>query len=182
MLGDIVGPAVAGLRMRGARARALAAATGARVAAEEPPPGVAVGDGIVVLDRVHRFGGGIARLAAADARRRADDAVAAARRDRRRRRCPGSEPTPASRGAAAMLAPMRELGRRHRRRRPRGGRAGDAATALDALARASGCCARTGAARTACATWWPQVETWLAGAVAGLRLRGPVVRRAGRCW
>src|SRR6185436_4786980 len=43
VLGDVVGPAVAGLRMRAAARAALAAATGKPVAAEEPPPDVAVG-------------------------------------------------------------------------------------------------------------------------------------------
>ena len=70
VLGDIVGPAGERLIMdANARAR-LAQATREPVAAEDPPPGVTVGDGIVVLDRVHRFGGGIALLAARDPPRR----------------------------------------------------------------------------------------------------------------
>ena len=65
VLGDIVGPAVEGLRMRTSTRRQLATATGNRVTAVEPPTGVTVGDGIVVLDRVHRFGAGIGSLASA---------------------------------------------------------------------------------------------------------------------
>jgi exodeoxyribonuclease V alpha subunit len=65
VLGDIVGPAADQLLI-GATARAqFAQATGQDVQAEDPPAGVTVGDGIVVLDRVHRFGGGIAKLASA---------------------------------------------------------------------------------------------------------------------
>ena len=90
VLGDVVGPAVAGLRMRAPARAALAAATGEPVAAEEPPPGVAVGDGIVVLDRVHRYGGDIARLAAADPRRRCRRRGRPARRDTPTTRCSGS--------------------------------------------------------------------------------------------
>jgi exodeoxyribonuclease V alpha subunit len=74
VLGDIVGPAGEPLLI-GAEARVgLEQATGHLIAAEEPRPGVSIGDGIVVLDRVHRFGGGIAKLAGA-VRRGDPDAV-----------------------------------------------------------------------------------------------------------
>ena len=79
VLGDIVGPAEGRLRMRPAARRALAAATGAPVDAAEAPERVSVGDGIVVLDRVHRFGGGIAAVAAAIRVGDPDAAVAALR-------------------------------------------------------------------------------------------------------
>jgi len=65
VLGDIVGPATEKLRIGAASRAALADATGHTVAAEDPPPGSSFGDGIVVLDQVHRFGKGIARLAEA---------------------------------------------------------------------------------------------------------------------
>ena len=65
VLGDVVGPASAG-PLLGAEARdALSAAVGGPVDCETRPHGAVVGDGIVVLDRVHRFKGGIAELAAA---------------------------------------------------------------------------------------------------------------------
>jgi exodeoxyribonuclease V alpha subunit len=65
VLGDIVGPASERLLIgRAARAR-LARVTGADVAAGDPPSGAAVADGVVVLDRVHRFGAGIAAVAEA---------------------------------------------------------------------------------------------------------------------
>jgi exodeoxyribonuclease V alpha subunit len=47
---------------RPTRAR-LAEATGDEIAANDPPGEARIGDGIVVLNRVHRFGRGIARLA-----------------------------------------------------------------------------------------------------------------------
>jgi exodeoxyribonuclease V alpha subunit len=63
VLGDIVGPAATKLRI-GTRARTqLEQTIDGRVDASQPPAGVTIGDGIIVLDRVHRFGGGIAQLA-----------------------------------------------------------------------------------------------------------------------
>ena len=63
VLGDIVGPAAARLRISRAGRERLAAATGDEIPAEEPPAGVTIGDGIIVLDRVYRYGSGIARFA-----------------------------------------------------------------------------------------------------------------------
>ena len=77
VLADIVGPTPAGLRMTPAARGRLRAATGHDVPAQAPPAGVTVGDGIVALDRVHRFGGGIARVAEAIRRGDGDAAVAA---------------------------------------------------------------------------------------------------------
>jgi exodeoxyribonuclease V alpha subunit len=65
VLGDIVGPAATKLLI-GTQARTqLEQATDAHVDASQPPTGVTIGDGIILLDRVHRFGGGIADLASA---------------------------------------------------------------------------------------------------------------------
>ncbi|HET7486689.1 MAG TPA: exodeoxyribonuclease V subunit alpha [Acidimicrobiales bacterium] len=75
VLGDVVGPAASGLRMRPAARAALAAAAGGEVRAADAPPGVVVGDGIVVLRRVHRYGGRLAHLAEAVHRADADGAV-----------------------------------------------------------------------------------------------------------
>ncbi|MGZ4321107.1 MAG: exodeoxyribonuclease V subunit alpha [Solirubrobacteraceae bacterium] len=63
VLGDIVGPAAERMVIGTSARRSLEAACGVSVDAAEPPAGVTIGDGIVVLDREHRFGGGIARLA-----------------------------------------------------------------------------------------------------------------------
>jgi len=63
VLGDIVGPAAERMVIGASARRSLEAASGSSVDAAEPEPGVTIGDGIVVLDRGHRFGGGIAALA-----------------------------------------------------------------------------------------------------------------------
>ncbi len=65
VLGDLVGPAASGLIMRPEAVADLEAAVGGSVQAAAPPEGVGIGDGIVVLERVHRFGGGIAKIATA---------------------------------------------------------------------------------------------------------------------
>ncbi|MGH9094633.1 MAG: exodeoxyribonuclease V subunit alpha, partial [Acidimicrobiales bacterium] len=75
VLGDIVGPVETGLRMTGAARARLARLTGQPVPAIDPPAGTSVGDGIVVLRHVHRFGGGIAALADAVRAGDADTAV-----------------------------------------------------------------------------------------------------------
>ena len=72
VLGDIVGPAAERMVIGASARRSLEAACGVSVDAAEPAPGVTIGDGIVVLDRVHRFGGGIAALASAVRRGDAD--------------------------------------------------------------------------------------------------------------
>ena len=71
VLGDIVGPAADRLLIGGAARSRRADILGQPVAGEDPPTGVSIGDGIVVLDRPHRFGVGIAKLA--EAIRRGDD-------------------------------------------------------------------------------------------------------------
>jgi exodeoxyribonuclease V alpha subunit len=76
VLGDIVGPAAEGLRVSAPMRARLAEVTGSLVDAGDPPPGAAIADGIVTLDRVHRFGEGIATLARA-IRRGDDDATIA---------------------------------------------------------------------------------------------------------
>jgi exodeoxyribonuclease V alpha subunit len=75
VLGDIVGPATDKLFIAADAREELEQATGQEVTAEDPPEAVTVGDGIVVLDRVHRFGGGIAELASAIRRGDADAAL-----------------------------------------------------------------------------------------------------------
>ncbi|MDQ2728980.1 MAG: exodeoxyribonuclease V subunit alpha, partial [Actinomycetota bacterium] len=65
VLADIVGPVTSGLVMGPASRSVLTAVTGHVVDAEEAPPGVSIGNGIVVLRRVHRFGAVIAALAEA---------------------------------------------------------------------------------------------------------------------
>ncbi len=65
VLGDIVGPAAEQLRIDERSRGRLAAATGDEVRATDPPTGVTIGNGIIVLRRGHRFAGAIAELAEA---------------------------------------------------------------------------------------------------------------------
>jgi exodeoxyribonuclease V alpha subunit len=81
VLADVVGAAARGLRMTTTGREAAEAVTGGPVAADEAPPGATIGDGIVVLRRVHRFGGGIGEVASAIQRGDADATVAALRAD-----------------------------------------------------------------------------------------------------
>ena len=170
VLGDVVGPAVTGLRMRAPARAALAAAAGEPVAAEEPPPGVAVGDGIVVLDRVHRYGGDIARLAAAVRAGDADDAVALL--DATPDNAVLWLPYDAASAAPGDLAPLRELAVATGAAIRAAAARGDAATALDALRRFRLLCAHRRGPHGA-RTWMAQVETWLAGAVPDFASEGP---------
>jgi exodeoxyribonuclease V alpha subunit len=80
VLGDIVGPAVDRPVMSEPARGAAAAATGQPAAAgQDVAGGHDVGDAIVVLRRVHRYGGGIADLAAAVRKGDGDATVAALR-------------------------------------------------------------------------------------------------------
>jgi exodeoxyribonuclease V alpha subunit len=65
VLGDIVGPAAQGLQLHPSARRQLQHVVGAPVLADDPGPAASVADGIVVLRRVHRFGGAIAATAEA---------------------------------------------------------------------------------------------------------------------
>ncbi|MDQ6778994.1 MAG: exodeoxyribonuclease V subunit alpha [Actinomycetota bacterium] len=175
VLRDIVGPAADGLRMSASMRAALTTAVGSEVMGLEPPAGVTFGDGIVVLERVHRFGEGIA--AVADAIRRGDgEGVVEALRS-----APDSEVTwiaadSAGGGGGGLGAPdpdaQAALGP------VRGGavgaaqsvilsaRDGDAAAALRALSAFRVLCAHRrgphGVAR-----WTEQIERWLAAEVDG---------------
>jgi exodeoxyribonuclease V alpha subunit len=162
VLGDIVGPAAAHPRMSPAVRAAVEQATGSTVEGTAPASDVPVGDGTVVLRTVHRFGGGIERLADAIHAGDADAAIAAL----------GAETitwidTDAGDPASLdLLAPVRD---------------GAVATGLAVIEAAeSGDAARAirelGAFRVLCAhrrgphgvaTWMPRIETWLAGELPG---------------
>ena len=164
VLGDIVGPAADTLRMsEGTRSR-LSSVVGHDVAAEDPPEGVVLGDGIVVLDRVRRYGGGIAAVAEAIRRGDADATIAALEA--------GAEDVQwiaedvAAPGDPAALNVVREGAVQAGRAVNEAARAGDARAALEAQ----------GGFRILCAhrrgdhgvsTWNTRVEGWLAAAVEG---------------
>jgi exodeoxyribonuclease V alpha subunit len=76
VLGDIVGPAAAGISMQPAARQQLAEVVGRQIPVGEGRPAAGVGDGIVVLRSVHRHGGAIAALARAIRHDDADEAMA----------------------------------------------------------------------------------------------------------
>ena len=164
VLGDIVGPAATGPRMRAPARRALEQATGRCVAAAQAPAGVSAGDGIVVLDRSHRFGAAIAALA--DAVRRGDgDATVAALRA-------GASDVSwieadLGEGAAPdTLEPLRAGAAAAARAVTRAAAAGDAAGALDAIGSFRLLCAHRRGPHGA-STWRARIEGWLAEELEG---------------
>jgi len=156
VLGDVVGPASDRLLMRAeARAR-LAEATGHAVAADDPAAaGTTIGDGIVVLDRIHRFGTGIAHLS--EAIRIGDaDAVLGVLSD-----APEgvtwipSEDAPDSVRAGAVTAARTVV---------EAARAGNARAAIEALGAFRVLCAHRRGPQGV-ATWTAQIESWLAAEI-----------------
>jgi exodeoxyribonuclease V alpha subunit len=159
VLGDIVGPTTESLRIGTATRARLSAAVGHDVAAGEPPPGAAVADGIVILDRVHRYGGAIADVA--DAIRRGDadeviDALGSAGADEAQ----WVRTDPDDTGSWAAVGTLRTELASFAKPVIEAARSGDAAAALEAL----------GAFRLLCAhrrgphgvTWWTErIESWL---------------------
>jgi exodeoxyribonuclease V alpha subunit len=167
VLRDIVGPAGEGPRMTTSMRKTLSTAVGAEVPGTEPGSGVTFGDGIVVLERVHRFGEGIASIAEAIRRGDGDGATAALSN------APPQEVTwlaldvadaeldlddhlePVRTGAlAAGRAVVEAAGR------------GDAAAALTALGTFRLLCAHRRGPHGV-ATWTAQIERWLASELDG---------------
>jgi len=169
VLGDVVGPAGTGLRMRKPAREMLAAAVGQPVPATDPPGDSPIGDGIVVLRRVHRYEGSIGVLAEAIQTGDGDAAIgllAAGETDV----CwipidPGGDRADTAESLGVLRAAAAESGQRL----VEAARAGLAGEALEAL----------GAFRLLCAhrrgpegvsTWMTVVERWLASAVPGLAI------------
>jgi exodeoxyribonuclease V alpha subunit len=75
VLGDIVGPVTQSLLISAESRARLAVAVGHEFVAQDPPPDAPVADGIVILDRVHRYGGAIADVAEAIRRGDADEVL-----------------------------------------------------------------------------------------------------------
>jgi exodeoxyribonuclease V alpha subunit len=166
VLGDIVGPATEGLRMSASARRRLAAVMGGDARGGDSVAG-AVGDGVVVLDRIHRFGGTIAALAAAVRRGDAEAALDVLR----------SAPEavtwlPEDAATAAPPAAVRD----------RAVAAARAVTAAAAAGQAREALAALGAFRLLCAhrrgpygvaAWTAHIERWLAAEIAGFDPSGP---------
>ena len=170
VLGDIVGPAAAGLLMGETARRRLSGATGQQVPASEPPAGAGtgIGDGIVVLRHVHRFGGGIAALAEAVRKGDAEAAV-----DLLRGAGEDLMWVPGDIAGAGANGPdaVRQAAVQAATSVIEAARAGRARSAIDAL----------GAFRVLCAhrhgpygvaTWMERVERWLSVGIEGFAGQG----------
>ena len=169
VLGDIVGPATETLRMSSETRAAVSEASGVSVDATDPPAGVSVGDGIVVLRRIHRFGGGIQRLAEAIRIGDADGAISALT----------DEPEDilwipvdaADPLALDDLQPICDGAVATGRAVIEAARLGDAATALERLGTFRVLCAHRRGPHGV-ATWMPRIESWLAAEVPGFASEG----------
>ncbi|MBW3547518.1 MAG: exodeoxyribonuclease V subunit alpha [Actinobacteria bacterium] len=169
VLGDVVGPAADGLLMRPPARQALAEASGHQVRAEEPPAGTAIGDGIVVLRHVHRFGGGIAQLAEAVRRGDAGAVVDVLGGD-----TGDVHWIPADVGetpTTAALRPVRAAAVDAGRRVTEAARAGEARAAIEALAGFRLLCAHRRGPHGV-STWMGRVESWLAAEIDGFAAGG----------
>lgn len=169
VLGDVVGPAADGPRLTTQARSALEAAVGRPVVTGAPGPAGGVGDGIVVLDRTHRFGGAIAELATAIRSADGDAVVDVLRAGTDDVTWLDLDPAAAD---AAALAPVRLAAVAAGRTVLAAARAGDASAALAALGAFRVLCAHRrgphGAAR-----WLAAVEAWLAAADPGFDPRAP---------
>jgi exodeoxyribonuclease V alpha subunit len=162
VLGDLVGPAADRLLIGEPARSRLAAAARQKVPGQEPRAGVTIGDGIVVLRKVHRFSGAIAELAEAVRAGDADASIAVLRAGHEDVRWLDVDVAePAARDA---LGPVREAAVAAGRRIVEAARAGNAAAALAALGSFRLLCAhRRG--RYGVATWNTVVEGWLVGEI-----------------
>jgi exodeoxyribonuclease V alpha subunit len=169
VLGDVVGPAADGLRMRIPARESLGSVSGVDIAADAPPPGSVVGDGVIVLRQVHRYGGAIAQLAEAIRQGNADQAIdilTAGGDDLTWLPTDVADP-----GALPELTPIRTAAVTAGQSLVAAAHAGDARTALDALGTFRLLCAhRRGPYGVA--TWMAHVEHWLSAAVDGFAANG----------
>ncbi len=164
VLGDIVGPAAQVFCMGdGARAQ-LAAVCAQEVPAADAGPRSAIGDGIVVLRRVHRYGGAIAELAGAIQHGDADAAMAVlGAGDSNVQWIPSDAAAPSSLQA---LGDVRALAVDCGRAVLEAAKVGDAERAIAALGRFRLLCAhRRGPEGVA--TWMGHVQNWLRAEVEG---------------
>jgi exodeoxyribonuclease V alpha subunit len=142
----------------------VARATGHDVTADDPPPGAAIGDGVVVLDRVHRFGEGIAALA--DAIGRGDaNAVVAVLED-----APEGvswlRVDPAEPASENALAPIRDRAVAAATAVMDAARSGAARASIDALAGFRLLCAHRRGPQGV-ASWNSRIESWLGAGADG---------------
>ena len=162
VLGDIVGPAAVAPRVGQAAAGRIQEATGAQLEPVNDTAG-GVGDGIVVLERVHRFGGAIAELATA-IRAGDEDGVI----DLLKRRPPkGVEWIETDLSTESDVTAVRDGALGAADAVIGAARNGDAATALRALGSYRILCAHRRGPHGV-ASWTARIEGWLTDVVEGL--------------
>jgi exodeoxyribonuclease V alpha subunit len=162
VLGDIVGPASKGPCMEESARVELATVTGQRVPEGEGTE-AAVGDGIVVLHKVHRYGKAIAALAEAIQRGDADAAIRVLHKGGSNVEWIATDGGPVASGdVRAVRAAAVESGRTV----IESARSGDAASAIAALGRFRLLCAHRHGPEGV-ATWMQHVEDWLRAEVEG---------------
>jgi exodeoxyribonuclease V alpha subunit len=159
VLGDIVGPVNDALRISPSTRAHLATAVGYEVVARDPPLNAAVADGIVILDRVHRYGGAIADIA--DAIRRGDaDGVIKALKTAPPEEARWIETDPDDTESTAAASTLRTEVAKFAEPVIEAARAGDAAAALRALGTFRLLCAHRRGPHGV--TWWTErIEGWL---------------------
>ncbi len=155
VLGDIVGPA--GERPPG------------DASADDLPSGATIGRGIVVLERVHRFGGAIA--AVADAIRRGDSDATIEALTNAPDEVTWIPVDVASPDAPAALAPVHDAAVAAARGVIDAAREGDARRALEALGSCRVLCAHRRGPYSV-AMWTDRIERWLASEVDGFGAEG----------
>ena len=163
VLGDIVGPASTHLCMSDHARAELAAVTGQQVPAHDRA-GAEIGDGIVVLHKVHRFGRAIATLAEAIQGGDADGALRVLTEGGSTIEWIVTDASPQTAGDA--LAAVRAAAVASGRSVIEAARAGDAASAIAALGRFRLLCAHRHGPEGV-ATWMQRVEDWLRAEVEG---------------
>ncbi len=167
VLGDLVGPATQGLRMREAARKTLAKATSQEPIAKAPDPDTPIGDGIVVLRRVHRFGGSIAELAEAIRRGDANATMALLKGDRADVRWLPTDIVANS----EHLEEVRRAAVNAARQVVDAARAGRTTEALAALGSFRLLCAHRRGPEGA-TTWMERVEGWLESEIEGFGAEG----------
>jgi exodeoxyribonuclease V alpha subunit len=170
VLGDIVGPAAEALRIDPATRARLAEATGQPIAAEDRRRETTIGNGIVVLDRIHRFGTGVAELA--EAIRRGDPDAVMQILEQAPEGVTWIPVDPADPAAATALSPVRNGAVAAGTTAIEAARAGAAADALRALGSFRLLCAHRQGPHGV-APWTAKIETWLTAAVDGFTTDDP---------
>lgn len=165
VLGDIVGRAANGLHLRPAARNQLEEVVGFPVEASGPGPAASVADGVVVLRRVHRFGGGIADTADAVDNGDPDAVMSVLRSDASDVAWIESGVTDEV-GRAAALASVREAVVEAAKAVVAAASAGDAIGALEHLRAVQVLCAHRRGPGGASA-WRTEIERWLRSAIPG---------------